>query len=377
MRFLTIGLCKLLILAFVTAGVTTVSVPEAHANTRVCSSLKAQLARAGSGGNPSQYNKYNTALKKQASELKQAKAQARRGNCSSNKSSQCRILNKTIPKMEANMGKLRNTRDRYAGKSSSSSARQLKAKLKANNCYREVLFPTKKKKSKASVQQVSAPSKKVIARRSTKPAQATKPSVPQSLTSGVRTLCVRTCDGFFFPVSFGADTSQVKNDEQACAAMCPGTETKLYIHKVPEEETEAMVTASGERYVDSPTAFAYLKPGHLDNRPESCSCRAAQQAAVPNQTPVPAGLLQTALTDKGVEVALPALRPDVHADPDTQATVHGAFSLDMMATMLDGFDRKKPVALVRNDAVRVVLPEFLPAPEAAKGLQVPAPTRVQ
>ncbi|MGB7431629.1 MAG: DUF2865 domain-containing protein [Ahrensia sp.] len=364
----------------VSIGVSVISTHEAHASTRVCSSLQAQLARLGSSGDASQYNRYNSALTNQAAELKKAKSLARRGNCSANKSSQCRTLLNTIPKMEANLSKLRATRDRYAGNASSANARQLKAQLKANNCNQQVLFPSTRQKSGAQIQQASAPSKTVVTKRTTarnSTGTAISPAPPTTLTSGVRTLCVRTCDGYFFPVSFGADLSQVKTDEQACAAMCPGTETKLYMHKVPEEETEAMVSISGERYVDSPTAFAYLQPGHLENRPESCSCRAQQQAAIPNQTPIPAGMLQTATTDKGEKTALPAMRPDMHADPDTQAVGNGGFTLELMATMLDGLSSNEPLALVRNDAVRVVLPEFLPDPEAAIGLQVPAPTSVQ
>lgn len=385
MSLLTSSLFRFLMLIAVSVGVSVISTPEAHASTRVCSSLQAQLARLGSSGDASKYNRYDSAMKNQAAELKKAQSIARRGNCRANKSSQCSALLNTIPKMEANLSKLRATRDRYAGNASPANARQLKAQLKANNCNRQVLFPSKRQQSDARVQEASVPrktvpSKTVVTKRTTNirsTGVTATPAPPTALTSGVRTLCVRTCDGYFFPVSFGTDTSQVKTDEQACAAMCPGTETKLYMHKVPEEETEAMVSISGERYVDSPTAFAYLQPGHLENRPASCSCRAQQQAGQPNQTPIPAGMLLTALTDNGEKIALPAIRPDMHADPDTLAAAHGGFTLAVMATMLEGMRRNQPVALVRNDAIRVVLPEFLPGPEAATGLQVPGPTTVQ
>ena len=37
------------------------------------------------------------------------------------------------------------------------------------------------------------------------------------------TLCVRTCDGYYFPISFSTTQDRSPEDERTCQAMCPGT----------------------------------------------------------------------------------------------------------------------------------------------------------
>lgn len=96
-----------------------------------------------------------------------------------------------------------------------------------------------------------------------------------------RTLCVRTCDGYYFPISFSTEASRFGDDARACAAACPGAQVSLYVHRSPGEGVEQMVSLSGEPYTALPTAFAYRKAYN-----PSCTCRAASASA--GFTPVPA-----------------------------------------------------------------------------------------
>jgi hypothetical protein len=95
-----------------------------------------------------------------------------------------------------------------------------------------------------------------------------------------RTLCVRTCDGYYFPISFSTEPSRFSDDAEACAAACPGAEVSLYVHHSPGEGVEQMVSLSGEPYTALPTAFAYRKAYN-----PACTCRAGTAAA--GFTPVP------------------------------------------------------------------------------------------
>ncbi|MBN9011166.1 MAG: DUF2865 domain-containing protein, partial [Rhizobiales bacterium] len=95
-----------------------------------------------------------------------------------------------------------------------------------------------------------------------------------------RTLCVRTCDGYYFPISFSTEQSRFADDAQACAAACPGTPVALYVHRSPGEGVEQMVSLSGEPYTALPTAFAYRRSYNA-----ACTCRAGQNAG--GFTPVP------------------------------------------------------------------------------------------
>lgn len=52
------------------------------------------------------------------------------------------------------------------------------------------------------------------------------PDLTQSST--YRTLCVRTCDGYYFPISFATTPNRFQDDERACQRACPAAEVALY-----------------------------------------------------------------------------------------------------------------------------------------------------
>lgn len=78
-----------------------------------------------------------------------------------------------------------------------------------------------------------------------------------------RTLCVRTCDGFFWQMSFAVPRSAFGVDSNACHASCSG-ETKLYalenVAGSSQTPTElAMLDADGEPYSKLPNADRFRK----------------------------------------------------------------------------------------------------------------------
>lgn len=88
-----------------------------------------------------------------------------------------------------------------------------------------------------------------------------------------RTLCVRTCDGYYFPISYSTVPSKFPEDEQACRRMCPATEAALFTHRNPGEDVARAVSTSGRLYTDLPSAFSYRKQLN-----PSCSCRLPGQS---------------------------------------------------------------------------------------------------
>ena len=54
---------------------------------------------------------------------------------------------------------------------------------------------------------------------------------PQIGGSGYRTLCVRTCDGYYFPISYSTNASHFADDEATCQKQCPATEAILFSHR--------------------------------------------------------------------------------------------------------------------------------------------------
>src|SRR4051794_19907223 len=75
-----------------------------------------------------------------------------------------------------------------------------------------------------------------------------------------KAVCVRLCDGFFFP------TVSVSGGEAACAAQCPDAPTALYT--MPTERIEDAVSSTGKRYSALPVAKRYQTSFE-----STCTCR--------------------------------------------------------------------------------------------------------
>jgi len=87
-----------------------------------------------------------------------------------------------------------------------------------------------------------------------------------------RTLCVRTCDGYYFPISYSTQPARFPDDEKTCQAMCPAAEVTLYTHRNPGEDVNQAISTAGRNYTELPNAFAYRKTFN-----PSCSCKAPGQ----------------------------------------------------------------------------------------------------
>ena len=71
-----------------------------------------------------------------------------------------------------------------------------------------------------------------------------------------RTLCVRLCDGFYFPINFSATRGRFDDDAKTCERGCPG-QARLFVYPNPGGEVEDMVDLSGQSYRDLKAAFLY------------------------------------------------------------------------------------------------------------------------
>lgn len=87
----------------------------------------------------------------------------------------------------------------------------------------------------------------------------------------LRALCVRTCDGKFFPLSSNASPLDFSSLATQCQAACPASQTELYYHSLNGQETKDMVsTTSARPYTALPNAYLFQKPGGSND--QSCSC---------------------------------------------------------------------------------------------------------
>jgi Protein of unknown function (DUF2865) len=93
-------------------------------------------------------------------------------------------------------------------------------------------------------------------------------SPPGEMGGTYRTVCVRTCDGYYFPISFETTPDRFREDEQTCQRMCPAADVSLYTYHNPGEEIAQSVSLNGRLYTELPTAFQYRKAIS-----PACSCR--------------------------------------------------------------------------------------------------------
>jgi len=82
-----------------------------------------------------------------------------------------------------------------------------------------------------------------------------------------RTVCVRLCDGFFWPLSFATGRDRLAHDARQCEKACP-SRARLFLHRNPGENAEDMVDLDGRPYRKLSTAFLYRTHYVTD-----CTCR--------------------------------------------------------------------------------------------------------
>jgi len=81
-----------------------------------------------------------------------------------------------------------------------------------------------------------------------------------------RTLCVRLCDGYYFPISFQTTRLGLDADAARCTAKC-GSGAQLFFHANPGGDVASARSFTGMMYEGLPNAFRHLK-----ERVSGCGC---------------------------------------------------------------------------------------------------------
>lgn len=82
-----------------------------------------------------------------------------------------------------------------------------------------------------------------------------------------RTVCVRMCDGFFFPIGYGTDASNLERDAAKCESSC-SSGARLYVTRNADDTIDDMVDLRGQPYSKLKTAGLFRK-----SYDEACKCR--------------------------------------------------------------------------------------------------------
>jgi hypothetical protein len=83
-----------------------------------------------------------------------------------------------------------------------------------------------------------------------------------------RTVCVRLCDGYFFPISFAVPSRYLVRDARRCQESC-GAEARLFYHSDVNADLADMTDLEGRQYSKLESAFLY-RTAYFPN----CKCHA-------------------------------------------------------------------------------------------------------
>jgi hypothetical protein len=258
--------------------------PQQQTNTgAVCQRLEAALAevnRGPAGASNEQVSRYEDAIFKQRQELDQAIGTARRLGCDrrgffifggSQRPEQCNTLEPQIDRMRANVDRMQQELSQIRGGNADGNytrdlqRRQILVSLNQNNCgpqYRNAVVPPPRPRGFLD---------RLFGNTDENPDVAPN-DIPME-GQGFRTVCVRLCDGAFFPISFATVQSRFGEDEALCKRQCPAAEVSLYFYNNPGQDIQQAVSSSGQLYSALPNAFKY----RTEYNP-SCSCRGPGQS---------------------------------------------------------------------------------------------------
>jgi hypothetical protein len=244
----------------------------------ICIRLEGQLAtidRGAGSGDPAkddQIRRYQDAATKQQSELDRVTQQAKRMGCDSSgffslfngQSAQCGPVNNQIQQMRGNLDQITTSLERLrsggiGGADRENQRRSVLTALAQNNCGPQ--YANAARGPGNFIDNLFG---------NNNPGAPGVDLGPQSGT--FKTVCVRTCDGAYFPVSFATVQARFADDEKTCKALCPATEANLFAYRNPGEDINQAVSTTGQPYTALPNAFKF----RTEFNP-SCACKAAGQ----------------------------------------------------------------------------------------------------
>ncbi len=239
--------------------------PQAFAQGASCAALQAEIARAGRA--PAGDSR---AAARQQAELGRALASARALRCDREQflffgdppPPQCAGLNARIAQLRAAIGALRGGDD--------ARRQALIARFNAECRGRPVYAP---QRSRSFLDELfGIPPEESPAMRGP-PVEEPLPdrdeieSGDNHPRGGSMAVCVRSCDGGFFPLNFSAARANLDDLAGLCHALCPNAEVTLYT-KPPHSDISSAISINGETYSDHPNALKFQT-----SYDASCGCK--------------------------------------------------------------------------------------------------------
>jgi hypothetical protein len=249
--------------------------PDQPSSNPVCVRLEGQLAMIERGssdaGRADQIKRSEDAVAKQQAELDRAVAQGHRQGCEgqgffsffSSLSPQCGPVVSQIQQMRGNLDRMMSDLERLKSGSNDQQGprRALVVQLAQNNCGAQYTAAAANAGPGGFFDALFGNGTIV------------NPGGDGAPSGTYRTVCVRTCDGYYFPISYSTVPSRFADDQRSCQRLCPAAEAVLYSYRNPGEGMEQAMSITGQSYTALPAAFQYRKAFT-----QACSCRRPGQS---------------------------------------------------------------------------------------------------
>jgi len=242
----------------------------------VCVRLEGQMAVLNrGGGDPAraeQIKRYEDAAGKQQADLDRLLTRAKQRGCENGffslftgQAPECQPLNAQIQQLRDSLDRTMSDLERLKSGNNydqEGQRRQLLGELAQNNCGPQYRAAAAAAGPSGFLDALFGGAARII-----------NPGGDGAPSGTFRTVCVRSCDGYYFPISYSTVQSRFADDQRTCQRECPATEAQLYTYRNPGEDMGQAVSLSGQPYTALPTAFQYRKEYNA-----ACSCRKPGQS---------------------------------------------------------------------------------------------------
>lgn len=189
----------------------------------------------------------------------------------------------------------------------------------------------------------------------------------QTARGGAQVICVKTCDGSYFPMANLPDGRE--GADEMCQALCPGTEALAYSMPHGDDALKYAATLKGSRaYTATPTAFKF-RTSFTPN----CSCKKEGQSWAQSLAKAESMLVR----HKGDIFVTPMTAERLSRAPKVRLTLVGRADRTAATLAADAASREGVVvqpeaaeatgstaaaAEARSGAIRVIVPGLVPVP---------------
>lgn len=229
----------------------------ARAQSVDCTALREEIEASG---RPDDAGRFDVALRQQRDEIGRTRAYADQTGCGDGvfddpNSPRCRALARRIGTLEAGLQRLEDRAAR-GDPADDEHRRSLQDRFE----------------TECGIERASTDPSVVTMPVDPGPSPDPDAPAPASPARSAVVLCVRHCDGAYYPLAADIASDRLGDMDRICQAQCPAAESSAYAGHDSDDVAGALAS-DGTRYTDLAAAFQFRK-----GTSQACACRAPKQS---------------------------------------------------------------------------------------------------